>query len=81
MPDRALEEVSNSNANHPLFKSIHFPRELSRVESLKEDLQFYYGDDWEDEISISDAAKIYCDHIYKIGKTDPTLLISHHYTR
>ena len=78
---RALEEEADKNADHQLFKSIHFPKELSRVESLKQDLQFYYGDDWQDEIHISDATKIYVNHIHDIGKRDPALFIAHHYTR
>ena len=78
---RALEEEAEKNADHQLFKHIHFPKELSRVESLKEDLQFYYGDDWQDEIQMSDATKDYVDHIHDIGRKDPDLFISHHYTR
>lgn len=78
---QALEEEAEKNADHQLFKHIHFPKELSRVESLKEDLQFYYGDDWQDEIQMSDATKDYVDHIHDIGRKDPDLFISHHYTR
>lgn len=78
---RALEEESRKNKDHPYFKSVHFPHELERTEALKEDLEFYYGEDWEEQIEYTPATKKYVERLKKIGKEDPLLLIPHHYTR
>lgn len=51
------------------------------METLQEDLKFYYGDDWEDEIEISDAAQNYVDRLREIASSNPALMVSHHYTR
>lgn len=77
----ALEEESDKLADHPIFGPLHCPKELSRVETLQEDLKFYYGDDWEDEIEISDAAQNYVDRLREIASSNPALMVSHHYTR
>lgn len=76
----ALETALQSHANNPLVGPIYFP-ELNRTEHLANDLAFYYGDNWQNEISISPAAQVYCDRIQQISETDPVLLVAHAYTR
>nr|QUE28555.1 PbsA [Porphyrostromium boryanum] len=76
----AMEEEMLKNKNHVAIKPIYFP-ELNRKESLEEDLEFYYGQNWKEEVEQSPATQIYVDRIHQIGKTQPELLIAHAYTR
>lgn len=76
-----LEEESEKNADDDLFKAIHYPKELSRKQALEEDLEFYYGPDWKEQIEITPATQEYCDQIKKASTEDSVLLIAHHYTR
>ena len=72
--DRLLEE------DHPVIKQIGF-KELFRKQTLENDLKFYYGDNWINQISISESAKLYVDRIHWVAKESPELLVGHHYTR
>lgn len=76
----SMEEVIEANKDHPFIKPIYFP-ELNRRASLEKDLLFYYGNNWKDEIFLSDATKVYVDRIKKIGEERPELLVAHAYTR
>ncbi|XP_031562376.1 heme oxygenase 1-like [Actinia tenebrosa] len=78
---KALEEESRRHKDNEYIKAIHFPHELERTEMIKEDLAFYYGEDWEERIELTDATKEYVERLKKIGNEDPILLIPHHYTR
>ncbi len=64
-----------------MFKAVHFPKELGRLQSLEEDMEFYFGEEWKERVPMSDATKAYVDRIHEVGNKDPTLLIAHHYTR
>lgn len=75
-----MEEVIEANKEHPFIKPIYFP-ELNRRSSLEKDLAYYYGANWQDEIFLSDATKIYVNRIKKIGEEKPELLVAHAYTR
>ena len=66
--------------NHPVVKFIGF-KELFRKETLENDLKYYYGDNWEKQIQISDSAQSYVDRIRYVAKESPELLVGHHYTR
>lgn len=66
------------------FPSLHFPKELSRSEALREDMEFWYGIDWESKPECrtpSPAVKDYIERMEEIGRIDPMLLLSHAYTR
>nr|YP_009396826.1 Heme oxygenase [Ophidocladus simpliciusculus]ARW66012.1 Heme oxygenase [Ophidocladus simpliciusculus] len=76
----AIEEEIENNRYHHLVKSVYFP-ELFRKQSLIQDLSYYYGEDWLDQIKPSLATKIYVDRIHQIGYNNPELLIAHSYTR
>ena len=67
-------------ADHPVIKPIGF-KELFRKQTLENDLKFYYGDGWRNEIKISNSAQSYVDRIRKVAKETPELLVGHHYTR
>nr|QCI06360.1 Heme oxygenase [Dictyurus purpurascens] len=76
----AIEEEMNKNKNHEAVKFIYFP-ELFRELSLIEDLNYYYGSDWFNQIKPSLATQVYVDRIHYIGSNQPELLIAHAYTR
>lgn len=77
---QAIEEELEKNKNHVAIRSIYFP-ELKREYSLSQDLEYYYGHNWQQEVSPSAATKIYVDRIHSIGENQPELLIAHAYTR
>tara|TARA_Y100000589_G_C27139587_1_gene624054 strand:+ start:51 stop:761 length:711 start_codon:yes stop_codon:yes gene_type:complete len=79
---QAMEEEIERlvQADHPIIKPIGF-KELFRKETLENDLNFYYGDDWKKVITISNSAQSYVDRIRLVAKENPELLVGHHYTR
>ncbi len=79
---QAMEEEIEilMQADHPVIKPIGF-KELFRLQTLENDLKFYYGEGWKNEIKISNAAQLYVDRIHKVAKETPELLVGHHYTR
>ena len=75
------EEISKlSDINHPVIAPIGF-KELNRRESLEEDLAFYFGKDWRNNLKQSPSGNAYETRIRNIAKEKPELLIGHHYTR
>jgi len=77
----AIEESLELHRNHPLVGAIYFP-ELNRTQNLEKDLAFYYGDNWQQEISPLNAGLVYVDRIWEISNTDdPVRLIAHAYIR
>lgn len=77
---RALEEESEKCSDHELFKAVHFPDKLGRLQSLEEDMEVYFGSEWK-EVPMSEATKAYVNRIHEVSRRDPSLLIAHHYTR
>nr|QCI08900.1 Heme oxygenase [Wrangelia sp.] len=76
----AIEEEIENNKNDVNIKPIYFP-ELFRKQSLIEDLIYYYGINWRDQVEPSMATQIYINRIHDIGLNQPELLIAHAYTR
>lgn len=76
----AMEEEMDRHRQHPVVSKIYFP-ELHRKATLEQDLQYYFGSNWRDQIAPSTAAQQYVDRIHEIGNTAPELLVSHSYTR
>jgi len=72
--DRLVQE------DHPVIKHIGF-KELFRRQTLEKDLEFYYGNDWIDQITISESARSYVNRIRLVANESPELLVGHHYTR
>ena len=72
--DRLVQE------DHPVIKHIGF-KELFRRQTLEKDLEFYYGNNWLDQIKISESAKSYVNRIRLVANESPELLVGHHYTR
>ena len=72
--DRLVQE------DHPVIKHIGF-KELFRRQTLEKDLEFYYGNNWLDQIKISESAQSYVNRIRLVANESPELLVGHHYTR
>ena len=76
----AMEEELEKHKNHPVVAKVYFP-ELNRKASLEEDLTFYYGPKWRDQIVLSKGGQKYVDRIRTISAEQPELLVGHSYTR
>ncbi len=76
----AMEEEMGKLKQHPIVSQIYFP-ELNRQESLERDLYYYYGANWREEATISQAGRAYVERIHEIAKSQPELLVAHSYTR
>lgn len=75
-----LEAELLRHRDHPVVGLIYFP-ELNREANLAEDLAFYYGDNWQEQITPSDAGWVYVDRLKKISNSEPALLVAHAYVR
>jgi heme oxygenase len=76
----ALEEALEKNKDHNTVQFVYHPQ-LNRIPKLLEDLEFYYGPDWRNEIKMSPGTELYVNRIRELAISDPTLLIAHSYTR
>lgn len=66
------------------FPTLHFPKELSRTEALREDMEFWHGVGWESKPECRNptpAVLDYVNRMVEVGRMDPLLLLSHAYTR
>jgi heme oxygenase len=54
---------------------------LNRTANLEQDLAFYYGENWKNDIAPLPAGKVYCDRLQELIEKNPILLIAHAYTR
>jgi heme oxygenase len=76
----AMEEEMERHSTHPVLSKIYFPQ-LNRQKSLEQDLYFYYGSNWREQVAPSQAAQDYVQHIRDLSATQPELLVAHSYTR
>jgi heme oxygenase (biliverdin-producing, ferredoxin) len=76
----ALENALQAHSEHPLIKPLYF-KELNRQANLVQDLEFYYGKDWQNFVVASPATQVYVDRIKAVAATEPVLLLGHAYTR
>lgn len=77
----ALEEESERNKNNPVYAPVHFPAELYRTAALEQDLLYYYGPSWRDDIRCHEATQEYVNRLHHVGQHEPELLVAHAYTR
>jgi heme oxygenase len=75
-----LEAELLKHRDHPVVGPIYFP-ELNREQKLAEDLAYFYGDNWQAEISPSEAGKVYVERIKEVSNSNPALLVAHSYVR
>ena len=54
---------------------------LARHDSLVKDCEYFYGQDWRDQIYPTEATQQYVNRIKEVAHENPKLLIGHHYTR
>ena len=64
----------------PMVQAIK-SEDLERKEAIERDLEYYYGPDWKEKQTPSEACNTYCYRINEIAEKDPYLLVAHHYTR
>lgn len=76
----AMEEEMERLQHHPVVSGIYFP-ELNRKAALEQDLHYYYGANWRDQVAPSSSAQDYIARIHEIANTAPELLVAHSYTR
>ncbi len=76
----AMEEEMAKHQNHAILSKIYFP-ELDRKQSLEEDLSYYYGPNWREEVTASPAGLAYVQRIREVSESEPELLVAHSYTR
>lgn len=76
----AIEGAQQKLADHPALKNLNFPQ-LRRVETIKQDLEFYYGPDWAAHVKATPAVKEYVGRIEWLAENWPTGIAAHHYTR
>ena len=73
-------EDAMDNSTEDGVKKLDYPT-LRRLDSLQQDMDFFYGEKWQDDIQPSPAAKAYVARIKEIAETKPYLMIAHQYTR
>ena len=73
----ALEEQVDKFKDDPFIAPIAFD-ELKRVPALEKDCEFYWGENWRNIISPTDACKNY---VKRVKKINAKFLVGHHYTR
>jgi heme oxygenase (biliverdin-producing, ferredoxin) len=76
----AMEEEMEKHSNHPIVSKINFPQ-LHRKQALEQDLAYYYGDNWHEQIRLSPAGEAYVQRIRELSEKEPELLVAHSYTR
>jgi heme oxygenase len=76
----AMEEEMERQHNHSIVAKIYFP-ELNRKSALEQDLYYYYGSNWREQVAPSAAAEEYIARIREVSNTAPELLVAHSYTR
>lgn len=76
----AMEEEIERHQQHPVVSKIYF-KQLNRQRSLEQDLLYYYGANWREQIELSPAGEVYVQRIREISNTAPELLVAHSYTR
>ena len=76
----ALEEELERHRDDNVIGLIYFP-EINRRKNLEEDLEFYYGENWREEIGIIPECQEFVDRIHEVAKTDLPLLVAHSYVR
>lgn len=76
----AMEEEMERHRSHPVLSKIYF-QQLNRKKSLEQDLCYYYGSNWREQVAPSAAAQAYVEHIRQVSASEPELLVAHSYTR
>lgn len=73
-------EGAMDNTSEDRVRTMDYPA-LRRLPSLSKDMEFFYGSNWESQIQLSSATKVYVARVQEIAETKPYLLVAHQYTR
>eukprot|EP00580_Thalassiosira_gravida_P020622 CAMPEP_0201675568 /NCGR_PEP_ID=MMETSP0494-20130426/39843_1 /ASSEMBLY_ACC=CAM_ASM_000839 /TAXON_ID=420259 /ORGANISM="Thalassiosira gravida, Strain GMp14c1" /LENGTH=204 /DNA_ID=CAMNT_0048158049 /DNA_START=16 /DNA_END=627 /DNA_ORIENTATION=+ len=73
--EKAMDETSEERVREMDYAA------LRRMPSLKKDMEFFYGADWDSRVQLSPATKMYVARIQEIAETKPYLIVAHQYTR
>jgi len=76
----ALEEELQRHKDDDVIGLIYFP-EIDRQQNLEEDLTFYYGENWREQINLIPECKEFVDRIREVASNDLPLLVAHSYVR
>ena len=77
---RAMEEEINKLEDNPIVSKLIVPG-LGRRQALAADCEYFYGENWSDHITPSEACQQYVNRIRDVAATQPELLVAHAYTR
>ena len=70
-----LEKELGKRRNHESIRRL-LPEEVLRKKAFEEDLEYFLGSGWEEEIKQSEESKSYCDHITMLSDVNPPMLIA-----
>ena len=73
---QSMEDALFLHREHPAIATIYF-EELIRKSSIEEDLAFFLGPTWSEQILPSAATCSYVKRIEAVSKEEPVLLIAH----
>ncbi|MGR3278694.1 heme oxygenase (biliverdin-producing) [Acaryochloris marina NIES-2412] len=76
----SLEQQLYSHQTHPVLGQIYWPS-LNRQDNLRQDLVYFYGQDWQQHIRPRTAGLQYAARIGVVGLTAPERLVAHAYVR
>jgi heme oxygenase len=76
----ALEQVAGWMSTDPLAAPF-IDRRLDRVPALRADLEYLYGADWADRMTVTPATRSYRDRILAVCAGRSGRFIAHHYVR
>lgn len=55
--------------------------ELRRLKALEEDMDYFYGSGWKDQVHPTANAQRYAERVREVARNKPYLLVAHQYTR
>jgi heme oxygenase len=75
--ERSFDEISDTDV-----KALD-DTELRRLPALEKDMDYFYGPNWKNEITMSAGTKTYVDRVNQLASSDKDryLLVAHQYTR
>ena len=72
---QTLEQCLKTHSSHVHLGQLINPH-LLRTGRFEEDLSFYLGENWRSQISMSEEAQTYCNHLLRLSEKEPTLLLA-----
>lgn len=78
---KVMEEEFTKQKSHPILSKIYFP-EIFRTKAIEEDIAFYESKKGTKRSgTISPKTQSYIDHILRVSKENPTMLLAQSYVR